>query len=455
MRKAVIFAVLVVLFIVFSAQLKQSQEPEFVEGEVLVKFKPTISTQAVEALVADIGAQTVHVFSEIGVYKMKLAEQMSVKDGVKTFKDSPNVAYAEPNYIYHTFKEPSDPDFKKLWGMHNTGQTNGANDADIDASEAWDVETGSDSVLIGVIDTGVDYKHEDLADNVWTNPGEDAWSNPLNPNTGNGQDDDGNGKVDDWKGWNFISETNDAMDDNRHGSHCAGTIGAVGGNNKGVVGVNWKVKILPLKFLSAQGSGSTSDAVEAILYAVQMDVDILSNSWGGGGYSQALEDAIKAANEAGILFVVAAGNDGVNTDTSPTYPACYDLPNIISVAASDHKDNRALWNGNGGGGGCGFTCNSGGTSLPGSNYGAKTVDLAAPGKDIYSTVPGGYETLSGTSMATPHVAGAAGLVLARFPAMTHLQLKQKLMSTVDHLEDFEGKCVSEGRLNVHKALIAP
>lgn len=454
MRKAVIFVAFAVLFVVLSAQLKQAQEPEFVKGEVLVKFKPTISVEAMDAFITEMGAQTVQVFSEIGVRKMQLPEQMSVKDGVKKFKDSPNVAYAEPNYIYHTCRYPNDPDFTKLWGLHNIGQTGGTSDADINALEAWDVETGSDSVLIGIIDTGVDYKHKDLANNICTNPGEDAWSNPLDHITGNGRDDDGNGKVDDWKGWNFISETNDAMDDNMHGSHCAGTIGAIGNNAKGVVGVNWKVKILPLKFLSAQGSGSTSDAIEAILYAVQMKVDILSNSWGGGGHSQALEDAIKVANDAGILFVAAAGNDGVNTDNSPAYPACYDLPNVVSVAASDYKDNRALWGSSGDGNGCGFTCN-GGTSVPGSNYGARTVDLAAPGKEIYSTVPDGYKTLSGTSMATPHVAGAAGLVLAHFPGMTHLQLKQKLMDTVDHLPDFEGKCVSEGRLNVNNALTTP
>lgn len=451
MRKAVIFVAFALLFIALSAQLNQPQEPEFVKGEVLVKFKPTISIEAMDALVTEMGAQTVHVFSEIGVRKMQLPAQVSVKDAVEKFKASPNVAYAEPNYIYHTFGYPNDPDFTKLWGLHNIGQTGGQDDADIDALEAWDVETGSDSVLIGIIDTGVDYTHGDLADNIWTNPGEDAWANPLDPRTGNGSDDDGNGKVDDWKGWNFISESNDAKDDNMHGTHCAGTIGAVGNNNKGVVGVNWKVKILPLKFLSAEGSGSTSDAVEAILYAVQMGADILSNSWGGGGYSQALEDAIKAANDAGILFVAAAGNDGVNTDNSPTYPACHDVPNILTVAASDHNDNRALWNG--GGTGCGLTCN--GITTPGSNYGARTVDLAAPGKDIYSTVPGGYQSLSGTSMATPHAAGAAGLVLAHFPGMTHLQLKQKLMDTVDHLSDFEGKCVSEGRLNVNNALTAP
>ncbi len=453
MKRLCLFTIFVVLFFVMSAQQQQTSAPEFVENQVLVKFKPTVTIQSADALLSDMNIQVERIYSEISVRKLELPEQLSVDEAVKKLKESPNVEYAEPNYVYHTFVTPNDPDFDKLWGLHNTGQTGGSNDADIDAPEAWDQSTGSDSVIIGVVDTGIDYTHPDLVDNIWTNPGEDAWSDPTDPATGNGVDDDGNGKIDDWKGWNFINNSNDAMDDNRHGTHCAGTIGAMGDNTTGVVGVNWQVKLVPLKFLSATGSGSTSDAIEAILYAKDMGVHILSNSWGGSGKSIALKEAIQKAHDAGILFVAAAGNEGVDNDTNPTFPCNYEVPNIISVAASDHKDNRALW-GIPGNGGCGFSCDNV-SGAPGSNYGSETVDLAAPGKDIYSTVPGGYASLSGTSMATPHIAGAAGLVLAANLGMSHTDLKQRLMDTVDKLDSFKDILVTEGRLNVNNALTAP
>lgn len=453
MRKGFYFIGLALFAIVISAAIQSPDEPQFVKGELLVKFSSGVTTQAIEASISQLGAQSVEEMSAIGVRKLKIVTTQSVKDAVQKFSELPNVVYAEPNYIYHTLNTPNDPSFGKLWGMHNTGQTGGLEDADIDAPEAWDITTGSDQVIIGVIDTGVDYKHADLAANIYTNPGEDAWTIPGDPSSGNGVDDDGNGKIDDWKGWNFISDSNNPMDDNMHGTHVSGTIGAVGANNVGVVGVNWTVRIMPLKFLGSDGSGDTDDAIKAIIYATDMGAKVLSNSWGGGGYSSALEDAIKYANDHGVLFVAAAGNDGVNTDITPNYPSNYDVANIISVAASDHSDQRALWGSGGGGGdGCGLVCSKAVAATPGSNYGPKTVDLAAPGKDIYSTVPGGYSSLSGTSMATPHVAGAAGLLLAKSPDMTAQQIKDRLISTVDVLPAFENIVVSGGRLNVANAL---
>jgi len=266
-------------------------------------------------------------------------------------------------------------------------------------------------------------------------------------------DDDHNGKVDDWKGWNFIRSSNNAYDDNMHGTHCAGTIGAVGNNGVGVAGVNWHVKLMPLKFLDSSGSGTSTDAIKAIEYAVQMGVDILSNSWGGGGFSTSMETAIKKANDASILFVAAAGNDGTDNDAIPHYPSNYEVANVVAVAASDHGDNRALWGSGGGDDGCGFVCSNAVAATPGSNYGKTTVDIAAPGKEILSTVPGNsYGVLSGTSMATPHVAGGAALLLSVNPNLTVAQLQSALYNTVDPLDDFANKIVTGGRMNIHAAV---
>jgi len=458
MKKTLILVFLGVTFVLFSSSIRYSGNSDFVPGEVLVKFRSGLAEQTARSALARIGAELLQNFSKINVWHLKLADDMSVTTAIDKLQKLSSVEYAEPNYIYHTCVVPNDRNFASQWGLHNTGQTNGKVDADIDAPEAWDIQTGDESVLIGVIDTGVDYNHEDLMNNIWTNPGEDIWSEPNNPSSGNGVDDDGNDKVDDWKGWNFISNSNDPMDDNSHGSHCAGIIAAEGNNSAGIAGVNWNAKILPLKFLNAMGEGTTDKAIEAILYAIDMSVGILSNSWGGVDESLALRDAIAEANEAGVLFMAAAGNDGIDTDVYPHYPSCYDLPNIISVAASDDEDNRAQWGGGGGGdtgcGSCGLVLydNVKPHATPGSNYGAVTVDLAAPGSGIYSTIPGGYDSFSGTSMATPFVAGVAGLIKAQYPDMMHLDMKQTLLQSVDHAADFEGKSVTEGRLNAFSAL---
>ncbi|MCB0271271.1 MAG: S8 family serine peptidase, partial [Calditrichaeota bacterium] len=240
---------------------------------------------------------------------------------------------------------------------------------------------------------------------IWKNPGESG-----NGKETNGVDDDGNGFVDDWRGWDFANNDNDPFDDNAHGTHCAGIIGAVGNNNRGVSGINWNVSLVGLKFLTGSGSGSTSDAIDAILYAVQMNIPILSNSWGGGGFSQALADAVEAANQAGILFVAAAGNENNNNDSNPNYPSNYTSENVLAVASSDRRDIRSSF----------------------SNYGKTTVDLAAPGSDILSTTPNNnYQSFSGTSMATPYAAGTAALVKAQYPNINHIALKYRLMGSVD------------------------
>jgi subtilisin family serine protease len=338
---------------------------------------------------------------------------------------NPRVRYAEPNYLLTIDAVPDDPLLGQLWGLINTGQTGGTPDADIDADLAWGLTTGSQDVVVGVIDTGVDYKHPDLAANIWTNPGEIP---------DNGIDDDGNGYVDDVHGYNFIYRTADPMDDHGHGTHVSGTIGAIGDNGIGVAGVNWHVSIMPLKFLGSDGGGDAGTAAEAVDYSVMMGAQLTSNSWGGGEFSQTLYDAIAAAGAHDRVFVAAAGNNGRNTDLAPIYPGAFDLPNIISVAATDSHDLRASF----------------------SNYGVTTVDLGAPGVDILSTFPGnGYAVLSGTSMATPHVAGACALVLSLHPGLSAANLKSILLHSVDPLPSLAGVTVSGGRLNVFRAIAEP
>ncbi|HYF35324.1 MAG TPA: S8 family serine peptidase, partial [Prosthecobacter sp.] len=336
----------------------------------------------------------------------------------------PWVRYAEPDYIVHAQATPNDPAFTNLWGMHNTGQNGGAADADIDAPEAWNISTGSAAVLVAVLDTGVDLTHPDLVDNLWVNPAEVA---------NNGVDDDGNGYVDDVRGWDFVGNDNLPSDDHGHGTHCSGTIGAVGHNSTGVAGVCWDVSLVALKFLNAAGNGITSDGVEAVAYATRLGVSVTSNSWSGEEYSQSLKDAIDQANAAGILFVAAAGNSGVNLDLFGAYPAAYTSPNLISVAALTSTDTLADY----------------------SNYGLVTTDLGAPGSDIFSTLPGGgYGLKSGTSMAAPHVAGACALIKGRRPQLQHLQIKELIMRTTDATAALSAKTVSGGRLNLHNALAA-
>ncbi|HQI50350.1 MAG TPA: S8 family serine peptidase, partial [bacterium] len=387
-------------------------------------------------------------------YRLRLIGTISVEEALGRLRALDQVELAEPNYRVSAFGTPNDPSFSKQWGLHNTGQSGGLADADIDAPDAWETATGSTSIIVGIVDSGIDYRHPDLRANLYTNPGEDPWSNPDDPTTGNKIDDDGNGYIDDWKGYNFYTDTNDPYDENGHGTHVAGIVGAAGNNGVGVSGVCWQVRLLPLRFLDASGNGNVGDEIEAIEYGVRTGVRDFNNSWGGADKSTFLEEAVQLAHDHNALFVAAAGNDGVNTDTTPEYPACLQIDNVVSVAASDQGDQRALWgddnddNTND----CGFACSNAVAAVPGSNYGPASVDLAAPGKDIYSTVPGGYAVFSGTSMAAPFVSGAAALLLARNFSLTDLQLKQRLLSSVDPLSAFSGLTVTAGRLNLQKAL---
>jgi subtilisin family serine protease len=443
MKSRWILVVFCLLTLIFSAQVKQDKTPEAVPGEFIVKWKTGAITLAVDTLLRRMPSTEVQTFPEIGLSLMRMPVTGNVTILIDQLRSNSNVEYIEPNYIYRASIVPNDPQYNELWGMNNTGQTGGTNDADLDAPEAWDTQTGSDSTLIAVIDTGVDYNHPDLAANIWTNPNEIA---------GNGIDDDNNGYVDDVRGWDFANNDNDPMDDNLHGTHVAGTIGAIGNNGVGVAGVNWRVKIMPLKFLTGDGSGTLANAIGAILYGAKMKARVMNNSWGGGGFSQALLAAITVANDSAALFVAAAGNDGSDNDVSANYPSNYEAPNVVAVAAIDHKGDLAVFGDSGGGGICG--CGGGNViGLPGSNFGATSVDLAAPGKDILSTAPNnGYRKLSGTSMATPHVAGVAGLLFSQFPVWTHLEVKARLLSTVETSSGLQGKMVTGGRVNAQRAL---
>lgn len=407
-------------------QVKLVKQQAMIADHVMFKPMAGVPEATILAAIQDLGGTVRRKMPASGIWLIALPQPSlkSVPAALARLNALPNVtAVAEPDYVVHANATlPGDTSFGQLWGLHNTGQSGGTADVDIDAPEAWEVTTGSRSVLVGVIDTGIDPTHPDLAANLWTNPNEVA---------SNGLDDDNNGYVDDVRGWDFANNDNNPMDDNLHGTHCAGTIGAVGDNGLGVAGVCWQVSLVGLKFLSGSGGGTTSDAVEAIAYGTRIGVDVTSNSWGGGGYSALLKATIDAANTAGILFVAAAGNESTNSDIETNYPSGYDCPNIIAVAATTRNDALSYF----------------------SNYGATTVDLAAPGSEIYSTAPsGGYALLSGTSMATPHVAGACALLLAHNPTLPPTAIRSALLSSVDPVPALAGRCVSGGRLNVSRAL---
>lgn len=321
---------------------------------------------------------------------------------------------------------PNDPSFTSLWGLNSTGQTiNGTPSdptADINAPEAWGVTTGDANFVVGVIDSGIQWNHPDLAANIWTNPGEIA---------GNHLDDDQNGKVDDVRGWDFYSRDDDPSDESGHGTHVAGTIGAVGNNGVGVVGVNWRCKLASLRFLSPDGNGTISDATFALQYAVQKGIRVTNNSWGGGNYSGSFLAALTAARTAGHLFVAAAGNDGVDTDAYPHYPGSYELDHVLTVGAITNTNARPSY----------------------SNYGRRNVDLSAPGSSVYSTYLGSaYTWLSGTSMACPHVTGAAALLWGLYPNWTYAQVRARLVATARPAASFSGRSVSGGVLDLAAAV---
>lgn len=410
---------------------------EFVPNRVLVKVRPAVRAQGSGVAPRDLSEAAAgkgldirrkRRFKKLQTEEIEIESGQSVEEAVDLLSQLPEVEYAEPDFILtKTETIPNDSFFGDLWAHKNTGQSGGTVGADIESTFAWDIQTGNPSIVISVIDTGVDYNHPDIAANMWRNPGEDGGIP--------GVDDDNNGYVDDIFGINAITGSGDPLDDEGHGTHVAGIAAAVGNNNQGVVGVAFNSRIMALKFLNESGTGTTSDAIECLEYAVEHGAKVTNASWGGSAFSTSLFNAIQSARSNDHLFVAAAGNSGSNVDASGIlkhYPSGFNLDNIISVGASERFETIASF----------------------SNFGTISVDLFAPGRSIRSTIPNNnYAFFSGTSMASPHVAGVAALLYSQLGAgSSYSTIRNRILENVEVLPAYQGRCATDGRLNAYYAL---
>jgi len=420
----------------------RARVPKYAPNQVLVRFRAGTPKSWMMSAHTVVRAEVVRSFRLVNNLQLvRLPKELRVEEAIERYRRDPNVLYAEPNYTVYVLAEPNDPRFQdgSLWGLHNTGQLGGVSDADIDAAEAWELSTGSRDVVVAVIDTGIQYTHPDLAANMLQ----------LEADCADGVDNDGNGRIDDCFGFDFADlecfdfecedrePDSDPMDDHGHGTHVAGTIGAVGNNGAGVVGVNWQVGLLACKFLNSFGGGSIEGAIACLDYLADLkqnqgvNLVATNNSWGGDGFSQSLLDAIDVHRQLGILFIAAAGNSATNNDQIPHYPSSYFLPNIIAVAATDRNDARSSF----------------------SSFGRFSVHLGAPGSSILSTTPSNnYQSFSGTSMATPHVTGVAALLKAEDPSRDWKAIKNLLLAGGDDKPSMDGVTVTGKRLNAHGAM---
>lgn len=420
----------------------EASKNKYQNRRILVRYEDGTSNTRKDKAHFSVGAYVVQSFEvPKNLEVVEVAKGISLESALEFYREDPKVLYAEPDYPLHAFLEPppkdarppeggtpgkgkKDPRYPEQWGLNNEGQTGGTPDADINAPEMWERIRGGRQVVLAVVDTGIDYNHPDIKNNIWVNEGEIP---------GNGIDDDKNGVIDDVHGFNALDESGDPMDDHGHGTHCAGVIGAEGGNTVGGSGVMQEATIIGCRFLGASGEGSTSGAIACLDYLRDLktrsenpvDIFATSNSWGGGPESEALKDAIQAHQDEGILFLAAASNDGEDNDLVMNYPSSYPLANIVAVAATDNNDELAYF----------------------SNYGRRTVHVGAPGVDILSTVLGrDYEEMSGTSMATPFTTGLAGMIKAYNPELNYIQVKNLLMSGGTPIEALANNTISGRRI---------
>jgi thermitase len=412
--------VLACLFIgIFTGHLsagdfQESSAPK-TSGRILAEPRAGVDPEAFRKWAKARKIETLRVHRGLSNLHVMRSPAAKESETIATLRASGLVAFAEPDYLIHVSVMPNDTAVVNgtAWALKKIG-----------LPTAWDRVHSASNVIVAIVDSGIRATHEDLQSNLWTNPGEIA---------GNDLDDDNDGVVDDVHGFNGIDNSGDVTDESGHGTHVAGIIGAVGNNGKGSVGVAWQVQLMPLKFIDSSGEGATSDAVACIDYARTHGAQVINASWGDGASSLALRNAINRTRTVGIIFVAAAGNNGVDNDVKPNYPSSYPSDNIIAVAASDRNDSMASF----------------------SDYGATTVDLMAPGVDIYSTwnsSDSAYEAHDGTSMATPYVTGAVALLKARFPSKTYSELITAILKGADPISSADGKTSSGARLNVAGAL---
>jgi subtilisin family serine protease len=415
-----------------------TEESDYVPDQIVVQFNTNSSSdeQVQSEVYQRISDQTdlnIQIIDEskivLGLKLVEIVNCTNLDYAIEIFRQQPEIQFAEKNYLIKIQNIPNDTYYGNLWGLNNTGKKDqsgniGKIGADISAQKAWDITTGSETIIVAVIDTGVDINHPDLMNNIWTNPNEI-------PN--NGIDDDNNGFIDDVNGWNFSENNNDVSDPEGHGTHCAGIIGAVGNNSLGVTGVNWNIQIMPIKL---KDPWTLYLEAQAVYYASNMGASVINCSYGDYNYSNIAKTAYESSS---AIIICASGNETINNDLKPSYPCNYNIPNIVSVASTNNQDELSSF----------------------SNYGVKTVHLGAPGEDIYSTFPRAlihkgnlpYRYMSGTSMAAPYVSGVCALIKAVNPNLNNVQIKDVLLNSVDPLSSLNGKVLTGGRLNAYQAVL--
>jgi len=401
---------------------------DYVPGQVIIKFKEGFRAAAVVTLAG--GDRMAHVKPIKGVKAdlYSIPEETDMEAMILKIRSDPRVAYVEPNYYLWPTATPNDPFFPLQWGLHNSGQLGGTPGADIKAVAAWDITQGSRDVIVAIIDTGVEIFHPDIAPNLWYNIEELQGAGNYANWRPNGIDDDGNGYVDDVVGWDFFSNNNDPGDLVGHGTHVAGIAAAAGNNGRGVAGVSWRSRIMPLAASSPNDGFPISALAEALIYAQRMGAHVVNLSLGGEGASQTLQDAVNQTTNP--VICASAGNDGRDNDIIPHYPSSYTNANLIAVAATGPTDALASF----------------------SNFGKNNVDVAAPGVNILSTYIKGYTYLDGTSMAVPMVAGIAALVRSQRPGLSAAQVVSIIKNNVDPVGALANKLTTGGRVNAAKAL---